>query len=309
MSRIPLSNLPTFIAAAKLQNLRLAAEALGLTHSAVSQQISGLEARLGFQLFDRVGRGILLNAAGKALLDGVEPALNSIQESVHAARVASRTEGQQLRITLIPSFAQRWFLPRIGHWYEQYPDIPLEIDASNAIVDLLREGFHAGIRMGDGPWPGLISENLYDNTERLIATACPQIARRLAGLLPAAVAGEALLGDPGLWADWFAAAGVDTVVTTVARFNDLSLMLQAAEQGLGLALTGEMLAADALRAGRLVRLFDISIVNERASSHKLVYPVALKDWSAIKALRTWLRAEFESSLRALHVYYQNTAVS
>jgi LysR family glycine cleavage system transcriptional activator len=299
MSRIPLGYLPTFIAAARLQNFRLAAESLGLTHSAVSQQIAGLEARLGFHVFDRVGRGILLNAAGKALLDGVAPALDTIRESVHAAGIAARTEGRTLRITMIPSFAQRWFMPRLGNWTARHPDIRLDIETSNGIVDLLREGFHAGIRTGNGPWPGLVAESLHDRPARLIATGSPEAARRLDGQAPAAVAAEALLGDPDLWAGWFAAAGVDTRVTTVARFNDLSLMLQAAEQGLGLALTDDVLAADALRAGRLVRLFDVAFESNAASSHRLVYPAVLQDWPAIQALRAWLRAEFEASFLAL----------
>ncbi|SDD05874.1 LysR family transcriptional regulator, glycine cleavage system transcriptional activator [Massilia sp. PDC64] len=299
MSRIPLGYLPTFIAAARLQNFRLAGESLGLTHSAVSQQIAALEARLGFQVFDRVGRGILLNAAGKALLHGVAPALDAIRESVHAAGIAARTEGRTLRITMIPSFAQRWFMPRLGNWYARHPDIRLDIETSNGIVDLLREGFHAGIRTGNGPWPGLVAEPLHDRPARLIATGAPAAARRLDGQPPAAVAAEALLGDPDLWAGWFGAAGVDTRVTTVAQFNDLSLMLQAAEQGLGLALTDDVLAADALRAGRLMRLFDVAFESAAASSHRLVYPAVLQDWPAIHALRAWLRAEFEASFLAL----------
>lgn len=299
MSRIPLGTLPTFIAAARLQNFRLAAESLGLTHSAVSQQIAALESRLGFPVFDRVGRGIVLNSAGKALLQGVAPALDAIRESVHAAGVAASTAGRALRVTMIPSFAQRWFMPRMGRWVAQHPDIPLDIVTSNAIVDLLRDGFHAGIRTGNGPWPGLVAERLHDRPVRLIATGSPAATRRLEGLAPAALAAEALLGDPDLWAGWFAAAGVDARVATVARFNDLSLMLQAAEQGLGFALTEDVLAADALRAGRLRRLFDVAFEDAGASSHQLVYPAALRDWPAIHALRAWLRAEFDASLAGL----------
>lgn len=303
MPRIPLNVLPTFMVVAELQNLRLAAESLGLTHSAVSQQISRLESQLGFEVFDRVGRGVVLNSAGRALFHGVGPALDRIQESVYAASMVSGSRRQHLRITMIPSFAQRWFLPRISGWYGENPDIQLEIDASNAVVDLLREGFHAGIRSGDGPWPGLVSESLYDGPTRLVATAAPEIAGRLAGQPLANVANEALLGDSSLWVKWFAAAGVSTHVKTVARFNDVSLMLQAAEQGLGLALAAEMLAADALQAGRLVRLFDVSINGEEASPYKLVYPVALQDWTALRGLRTWLRSEFELSRQALEAHY------
>ena len=300
MSKIPLHVLPTFVAAAQLQNLRLAAAQLHLTHSAVSQQIAGLEERLGFQVFDRVGRGIVLNAAGQALLRSVEPALERIQEGVHAATVASCGDGQPLRVTMLPSFAQRWFLPRIGSWREQHPDIPLEIDASIATVDLVREGFHAGLRTGSGPWPGLVVERLYEGPTPFIAVGSPDAARRLAGQPLAAVARESLLGDPDLWTRWFNAVGVAARPAPVATFNDLSQMLQATEQGLGLAVVRELFAADALRTGRLAKLSDVSFIHEGASSHKLVYPTGLQDWEPLKALRAWLRAELEASLRELH---------
>ena len=299
MPKIPLNVLPTFVAAATHQNLRQAAEALHLTHSAVSQQIAGLEERLGFALFDRVGRGIVLNDAGQALLRNVAPALDRIQEGVHAATVAACGDGQPLRITMIPSFAQRWFLPRMASWHRQHPDIPLEIDATFETVDLQRAGFHAGLRTGDGPWPGLVAERLYDGPTPLIAVGSPEAVRRLAGRPLDAVAREPLLGDPEVWADWFKAAGVVATAVPVARFNDLSLMLQAAEQGLGFAVAREMFAADALRAGRLAKIGDFSFIRDGVSSHKLVYPAGLQDWPPIRALRAWLRTELESAVQGL----------
>jgi LysR family glycine cleavage system transcriptional activator len=299
MSRITLNGLPTFVAVAKLQNLRVAAETLHLTHSAVSQQITGLEERLGFELFDRRGRRVVLNAAGEALLREVEPALDRIQEGVQAARVAAGGEGLVLRLTMIPSFAQRWFLPRMGSWRQQHPDIPLEIDASVEVVDLQREGFHAGLRTGDGPWPGLVSEQLYDGPTPFVAVASPGSARRLAGQPLEAVAREPLLGERELWKRWFAAVGVDANPVPVAMFNDLSLMLQATEQDLGMSIVREMLAADALSHGRLVKLSEVSFIHEGASSHKLVYPPALKAWPPLQLLRAWLKAELEASLLPL----------
>ena len=299
MPKIALNALPTFVAAAKLQNLRLAAASLHLTHSAVSQQIAGLEGRLGFLLFDRRGRGIVLNAAGEALLRSVEPALERIHEGVLAATVAACADDQPLRVTMIPGFAQRWFLPRMGSWREQHPGILLKIDATNEVVDLQRDGFHAGLRTGEGPWPGLIAERLYDGPTPFVAVASPHSARRLAGLPLQALAREPLLGDRDLWVRWFRAAGVEANPTPVATFNDLSLMLQASEQGLGLAVAREMFAADGLRQGRLMKIADVSFIHEGASSHKLVYPAGLKDWGPLQALRTWLRSELESSLQAL----------
>src|SRR5881397_934604 len=154
MSRLPLNTLPAFRTVARLQNLRAAAESLHLTHSAVSQQIRGLEEQLGFALFERRGRRVVLNAAGEALLRSVQTALSQLDDGVQAAAAAASGTAQRIRVTAVPSFAQRWLLPRIGRWRERHPSLALEIDASHQLVDLQREGFHAGLRQGRGPRPG-----------------------------------------------------------------------------------------------------------------------------------------------------------
>jgi LysR family glycine cleavage system transcriptional activator len=299
MARIPLQFLPTFVAVAKLQTLRAAADSLHLTHSAVSQQMGELESRIGFALFDRRGRRVYLNAAGEALLRHAAPALAQVDDGVQAAAAAARGAAQGLRVTMLPSFAQRWFLPRLGLWRARHPDIPLEIEASAGIVDLQREGFHAAIRTGAGPWPGLVMERLYESPTPFIAVAAPAVTQRLREGAPADLAREPLLGDGQVWEKWFAAAGVRTRATPVASFNDVGLMLQAAEQGLGLAVVRELLAADALRDGRLERLFDASVVLDGVQPYSFVFPPALKDWAPLIALRAWVREEFDASLATL----------
>jgi LysR family glycine cleavage system transcriptional activator len=132
-------------------------------------------------------------------------------------------------------------------------------------------------------------------TMPLILVASPSAARRLVGAQPEAFAREPLLGDADLWQTWFAAAGVRTQVTPVAVFNDAGLMLQAAEQNLGLALSRELLAADALFDGRLVKLSPLAITHETAQPYHLVYPPNLRDWPPLVALRAWLHEELERS--------------
>jgi LysR family transcriptional regulator, glycine cleavage system transcriptional activator len=300
VSRLPLNTLTAFRSVAELQNLRAAADVLHLTHSAVSQQIRGLEVQLGFELFERRGRRVVLNPAGKALLRSVQTALSELDDGVQAAAAAASGVAQRLRVTVLPSFAQRWLLPRIGRWRERHPGLALEIDASLQLVDLQREGFHAGLRQGRGPWPGLESERLFDMPMRFIVVGSPSAARRLLGAQPEALAREPLLDDGDLWEHWFAAAGLRARVTTVAVFNDAGLMLQAAEQNLGLALARELLAADALRDGRLVRLSPLSITHEHAHPYHLVYPPSLRDWPPLAALRRWLRDELDLSRKTLH---------
>jgi LysR family transcriptional regulator, glycine cleavage system transcriptional activator len=300
MARLPLHTLPAFRTVAKLQNLRAAAEELHLTHSAVSQQIRGLEEQLGFELFDRRGRRVVLNPAGEALLRSVEPALAQLDDGVQAAAAAASGSAQRLRVTTLPSFAQRWLLPRMGRWRERHPQLALEIDASQQLIDLQRDGFHAAVRSGRGPWPGLESERLFDLPMPMIVVGSPAAARRLLGAQPQALAREPLLGDADVWDLWFAAAGLRTHVTPVATFNDAGLMLQAAEQNLGLAVARELLAADALCDGRLVKLSELTIVYEQAYAYHLVYPPALRDWPPVAQFRRWLHEELDLSRKTLH---------
>ena len=296
--RLPLNTLTAFRAVAELQNLRAAGEVLHLTHSAVSQQIRGLEERLGFALFERRGRRVVLNPAGQALLRSVQGALALLDDGVQAAAAAASGESQRLRVTVLPSFANRWLLPRMGSWRERHATLPLEIDASFLTVDLLREGFHAAVRQGKGPWPGLDSEPLFEQPP-IVLVGSPSAARRLLGAQPEALAREPLLGDSDLWKDWFAAAGLRANVQTVADFNDAGLMLQAAEQSLGLALTRELLAADALCDGRLVRLSPISIMHAEALPYHIVYPPSLREWPPLTSFRRWLFDELDRSLNTL----------
>jgi len=303
MSRVPLNTLPVFKTVAELQNLRAAAAVLHLTHSAVSQQIRGLETRLGFALFERRGRGIALNAAGEALLRSVVPALGLLEDGVQAAAAAASGSEQRLRVTVLPSFAQRWLLPRMASWRERHPHLALEIDASQNVVDLQREGFHAALRHGRGPWPGVESEPLLDTPMPMIAVGSPQAARRLLHAEAEALAREPLLGDRDLWQAWFEAAGVRAKVQPVAVFNDFGMLLQAAEQNLGLALTRELLAADALASRKLVRLSPLAIPWEDTQTYHLVYRPELRDWPPLQALRSWLRDE----LRLAHARLRRRA--
>lgn len=297
MARLPLHALPAFRVVAQRGNLRAAADELHLTHSAISQQIRALEEQLGHPLFDRVGRSIRLNAAGAALLRSVQPALDMLEEGQRDAAAAAAGEAQRMRVTLLPSFAQRWLLPRMGRWRERHPDVTVELNTSQHVVDLVREGFHAALRQGAGPWRGLQAERLIDSPR--IVVGPPAAAQRLAGRDSAALAEEPLLGDEEMWSEWFALQGLKPRINPVASFNDAGLMLQASEQGLGLGLTREVLAADALREGRLVRLSPIALPGGGFDTYWLVYPPALADWAPLRAFSQWLRDELTRSERAI----------
>lgn len=290
MARLPLHTLPVFRTAARLQNLRATAAEMHLTHSAVSQQIGVLEQQLGFALFERRGRRIVLNEAGQALLHSVGVALAQLDAGVLAAAATAVDTAQRLRLTVMPSFLQRWLLPRMHRWRERHPNIALELHSSQQVMDLQRDGFHAAVRQGRGGWLGLSDERLLDSP--IVAVASPGTARRLQGGPVAAIAHEPLLGDAELWDRWFREAGVTVRSNPVANFNDAGLMLQAAEQGLGIALGREFMVADALRDGQLVQLAEQRLAPDvDYASYFLVYPPTLRDWAPLQALRSWLHDE------------------
>lgn len=305
LHRLPLHTLPTFHVAARRQNLRATAEELHLTHSAVSQQIALLEQQLGVPLFDRRGRGVVLNAAGHAFAAAVGPALAGLTRGVAAARAAGEVGQQLIRLTVLPSFAQRWLLPRLGRWRERHPELQLEVHTSHRVVDLVADDFHAALRVGAGPWKGLLAERLVESP--LIAVAAPARGARLASLadpaaLAAALAAEPLLGSTAWWQRYLALGGETLPGQSVADFNDAGLMLQACEADLGIALARELLAADALQAGRLVRVapWALTTTDENTSStYWFVQRPDLAGWPPLAALRQWMHDEMALSRAAL----------
>lgn len=295
--RLPLQYVAAFRAAAQSENLRAAAEQLNLTHSAVSQQIRALEGQLGFPVFDRQGRRIVLNPAGRALLRGVERACQELDQALRAATAAHGVEQRRLRLTALPSFAQRWLLPRLSRWHALHPAVTLQLEVSQRVVDLEREGFDLALRQGAGPWPGLVSEPLFEST--LLPVASPALAHQLIGQPLEALASAPLLGDGDQWTEWFEHAGLRQAVQPVATFNDAGLLLQAAEQGMGVGLTRELLAADALLDGRLVRVAPRHVVLHEAHGYQAAYPEALRHEPALRAFIDWLHAEIALSRAAL----------
>ena len=304
MNRIPLQTLPTFVAVAQGANIRAVAEQLHVTHSAVSQQIKLLEEQIGFALFDRRARRLVLSAAGEALLAAVAPALAQINEGMRVAGAvdAGLASGgsERIRISVLPSFAQQWLLPRMTCWHALHPLISLELHASLQLADIQKEGFHAGLRYGLGPWRGLQGERLMQTTE-LVVLCEPKTYERIKDATPAQWAQEALIGKAGQWERWFASLGHRCRVQPVASFNDAGLMLQAAEQGLGIVLSRDLLASDALSEGRLKRLspHTLSLPDAQQGAYWLVYPPELADWPPLMALQDWLRVELKRSLTDL----------
>ncbi|MDH0863173.1 LysR family transcriptional regulator [Mitsuaria sp. GD03876] len=295
MRRIAWQFLPTFVCVAESGSLRQAAQSLHLSHSAVSQQIAELERGLGFPLFDRQAGRLVLNAAGEIMLRSARDALIRVDE---AARIAEETMSRTtpvLRLTMPVAFAQRWFLPRLSSWYREHPDISIDVDASPAVRDLERSGIDAAIRAVEVTDPALAKLPLQPAPSRLLAVATPAIAQRLRPLGPAALSGEPLIGDRDEWTRWFAAAGIAEAASPRAGFNSLSLRLDAAERGLGIALARDVLVADAFRAGTLQSVVDLDLPGDTVAPYQLVWRRSSACADVMPLLGEWLARELEAS--------------
>src|SRR6185437_9009315 len=234
--RLPaMQALRAFEATARTGSLTRAAEQLSLTHGAVSHQIKSLEEELGVALLERAGRGVRLTDEGERFAARVRIALAEIAEAVREA--GDRRNPRQLRITVLPSFAARWLLPRIGRFIAAHREIDVDVRASNALADFRREDLDLGIRHGLGDWPGLVVEKLMEDA--YIPVCSPRLARGRLPKVPADLARHTLLRSDGeLWKPWFEAAGLDWEEPARGpMFSDSSHTLQAAIEGQGVALT------------------------------------------------------------------------
>jgi len=286
--RLPaMQALRAFEAAARTGSLTRAADLLHLTHGAIGHQIRSLEEELGVRLVERAGRGIRLTDEGERFAARVRAALGDLADAVR--EMTERRNPRQLRITVLPSFAARWLLPRVGRFIAAHPEIDVDIRASNALADFRREDVDVGIRHGAGDWPGLVAEKLMEDS--YFPVCSPRIARGRLPKAPAELARYTLLrseGEP--WKPWFEAAGLDWQEPQRGpMFSDSSHTLQAAIDGQGIALARSSLLGSDLRNGTLVRLFAIELRSPR--SHFLVYPPRLASAPKLLSFRRWLVEE------------------
>ena len=160
MKRTPISGLEVFLAIARHGSLRSAAQALGLGSPAVSQQLKAFERQVGVDLFTRTTRSVELTEAGGALLNRAGPAFSDIRDAIEEAREVGQAKVGKLRLTLPWSAYKIVFEPVLGEFRAAYPEIQLEFSFDEALVDVVQNGFHAGIRLGNRLTPGMIAFRL-----------------------------------------------------------------------------------------------------------------------------------------------------
>ena len=279
--------LRAFEAAARLGSLTRAAAELHLTHGAISHQIKALEADLGVDLMARAGRGVRVTEVGERFASRVRDALERLADAVR--ETSANGDARRIRVTVVPSFAARWLLPRIGRFVATHPDLDLDVRAATALVDFDREDLDFGIRHGLGEWPGVIAEHLFDET--YFPVCSPRIAHGRLPARPADLKRHVLLrGEGEPWVPWFRAAGLDWPEPARGpMFSDSSHVVQAAAEGQGIALARESLLGNDLRTGALVRLFDVSVRSPRRFF--LVHPPRLAGTVKLGLFRAWLLRE------------------
>jgi LysR family glycine cleavage system transcriptional activator len=283
----PLSALRPFEAAARLESFSRAADELSLTHGAVSHQVRALEEHLGTPLFERHGKRVSLTAVGRAFAGRVRAALAELASAADEIREGRR--GNRLTVSVLPSFASRWLMPRLIRFMDANPDIEVNVFATNVLANFASDGVDIAIRFGRGPWPGLACEKFLD--DEVFPVASPAMNRGRLPKTPRELAQVRLIReDRDYWEEWFESAGVKLEPALVApRFNDAAHSLAAAARGEGVALTRRSLVGDDLERGALVRITRRAI--RIAESYWLVCPQAMREAPRVKAFRDWMFAE------------------
>ena len=286
MNRPPLHALQGFVATARSGNLSRTAETLHLTVSALSHQIRGLEERLGQRLFLRNARGVELTADGRQLYERIAPHFDAIEQALRPFR-ARRDD--VLTLTLMPSFASSWLVPRLPRFLAAHPQLEINLQSSIAVADFERDTrLDAGLRYGPGQWPGVAAVHLIDDW--VTPTASPALIAKLGRPTLETLDAYPLLGAPGgRWSEWFDAFGGHAPKRFVATFDDSETLHRAAVEGLGVALGRITLTRPLVEAGLLVPLFDARLKAEFA--HYLVYPPRSESHRGLVAFRDWLLAE------------------
>lgn len=288
MPTIPLNALHTFEAVASRLSFTQGAEALNVSPAAVSSQIRALEGRLNQPLFRRHGRHITLTEAGSKLLPGVQRGLSELRGALELVS-QEHCEGV-LNISMMPSFLQKWLMPRLVSFYQSEPSIDLRINVDNARVDFGHSDMHAAVRFGNGKWPGLEILKLTDDW--ILPVCSEQLLNEIGPIstLEDFQKHDLIFLNHNMWKPWFNRIGKSVRDPRWSMLNDSISILMAAEQGEGIALSRWSLVARDIEAGRLVRPIKQAVKTDW--SIYFVAPPHYFDLPKVKVFREWLQDQF-----------------
>lgn len=301
----PLNALRAFETAARHMSISVAANELRVTPAAVSHQIRILEDHVGLPLFMRNGRGLALTDAGAAGLRDLREGFARLCAAMDA--IDSLGEAGVLSVSVAPSFAAKWLLPRLGSFQSAHAEIDVHVSASMQLTDFVKDGVDIAIRYGAGRYSDVAVEQLL--TESVVPVCSPEFLREHGPFYAPSDLVEATLlhddspdNDPSCpnWEMWLSAAGAKHIdAARGARFNQSSLVIEAAVLGRGVGLAKTALAARDLRQGRLVQPFPSQVNVDFA--YYIVAPRAKLNLPKVSHFIDWLRAEAASDLPQLAV--------
>ncbi|MCQ4160991.1 LysR family transcriptional regulator [Roseomonas sp. GC11] len=292
---LPLNALRAFEAATRTGSFRSAADDLGLTPSAVSHAIRGLERELGTVLFEREGRSIRLTPEGETLMRHVERGFGELQLGI--ASIAAR-KPSLLKLHSAPSFAAQWLVPRLGRLLEECQGLELRIAAGTDYTRFLADEFDGDIvygapqaeLYGGGAHPGMMILPL--GTEMVTPLCAPALAPAIRTARD--LFDQVLIESDNKrvrWPAWFAANGLPSPPPRGPRFDRSFISLSAAVNGLGVALESTLLAEQEIATGRLVRPLAGLCEDVFYTGHWLVFPRAQRYARSMRLFVDWLTRE------------------
>lgn len=288
-ARLPsLNALRAFEAAARHLSFTRSARELSVTQAAVSHQVKALETQLGLRLFERRTRALALTDEGRAYLPVVSDAFDRVAEATE--RLTSGDVKRRLTVSVVPSLAARWLVPRLKRFRRLHPEIDLRLVPSTELANVNAGDADVGIRWGLGRYPGLSVTHLVG--DEVFPVASPSTMRgNKRPRAPRDLARQVLLHDENHadWQEWLGAFGGGVEPRRGIVFTDASLMIQAAIEGLGVAMGRRVLVREELRAGRLVRPFAEALPCR--FSYYFVCAKARAEDAKIAAFRGWLVSE------------------
>lgn len=284
----PLNALRAFEAAARTGSFTAAANELFVTHGAISRQVKQLEDWLEVALFERIGKRVVLTASGRQYLPVLQSAFDSMAS---ATEKLTRREARVLRINAVPTLTMHWLLPRLTRFQLRHPGVELRLATSDDAINNQHADFDIAIRRGDEHWQGFVSHPFLPEYEQPVVS--PALMARLPLASVADLARHTLLhadSRPVAWNRWLAAAGEPALqAATHQHFDHYYLCVQAAIDGLGVALSGQPVMDALLAGGKLLAPFAGPLVPSRAYSW--VVPLALAEDPLCTAFCAWLEEE------------------
>ncbi len=286
LSNVNLMALRAVEAVARLGTLRAAADELGVTPGAVSQQIIKAEAQLDRRLFERKPKGLVPTNIGSEVAGHLTEGFKALARGVS---VTQQSPEDTITISVAPVFAGKWLVWRLGRFAEAHPDIRVRIDASVTLVEPRRGEIDACIRVGWGDWSGVALEELFPH--RVFPVCAPAVADQLRDLSD--ITKVPVIREPNPmfgWDVWLSPNGLsEGQLSGGPEFSDASLCLDAAVAGQGIFLAWETLAHDALAMGRLVAPFPGRFPT--GISYWFVEPEGRRRPPQVEAFRAWLVEE------------------